>query len=119
MLPTRHRLRRAADFRRVMRGSSPRNGRRAGTSRIVVHRGPMDDGHPSRPVRVGFVVSSAVGNAVMRHRVARQLRAVMSARISALQPGTDLVIRATPAAAGATSAELAADVDRCLRRVLS
>lgn len=43
----------------------------------------------------------------------------MSARISALQPGTDLVIRATPAAAGATSAELAADVDRCLRRVLS
>jgi len=41
----------------------------------------------------------------------------MSARIDTLAPGTDLVIRATPAAAGATSAELGGDVDRCLKRV--
>ncbi|WP_414693631.1 ribonuclease P protein component [Ornithinimicrobium sp.] len=102
-----------------MRGSSPRNGRRAGTPRIVVHRGPMDEAHGDRPARVGFVVSSAVGHAVTRHRVTRQLRALMSARIDRLPSGTDLVVRATPEAANAGSAALSADLDRCLPRVCS
>ena len=79
----------------------------------------MDEAHRSRPVRVGFVVSSAVGNAVTRHRVARQLRALMVSRLHAFAPGTDLVIRATPAAAGASSAELAVDLERTLKRVHS
>ena len=82
-----------------------------------MHRGPMDEAQSDRPARVGFVVSSAVGHAVTRHRVARQLRALMSSRLDCLAPGTDMVIRATPEAAGAGWAALSADLDRCLPRV--
>ncbi|APU18054.1 ribonuclease P protein component [Actinoalloteichus sp. GBA129-24] len=67
--------------------------------------------------RVGFVVSKAVGDAVVRHRVSRRLRHVFRARLAALPPGTDVVVRALPPAAASTSEQLAADVDRALRRL--
>ncbi|MCP2168967.1 ribonuclease P protein component [Goodfellowiella coeruleoviolacea] len=67
--------------------------------------------------RVGFVVSKAVGNAVIRHRVARKLRHLMRDRLDALPPGTRLVVRALPAAATSTSAELGADLDGVFRRL--
>lgn len=68
--------------------------------------------------RVGFVVSKAVGGAVVRTRVKRRLRAVLSDRLASLPPGSLLVVRANPAAAEASSAELARSVDRVLERVL-
>lgn len=68
------------------------------------------------PTRVGFVVSKAVGNAVVRHRVARRLRHVMRARLAVLPAGTLVVVRALPRAASATSDELAKDVDSALRK---
>jgi ribonuclease P protein component len=81
-------------------------------------------GSPSVPTRcgqstarVGFVVSKAVGNAVCRHRVTRRLRHLVRDRIGTLAPGYALVIRALPAAAGATSSELGADLDGALRRL--
>jgi len=67
--------------------------------------------------RVGFVVSKAVGNAVVRHRVARRLRHLAGARLGTLRPGTALVVRALPAAAAATSAELGQDLDAAIRRL--
>ncbi|SDP75921.1 ribonuclease P protein component [Actinopolyspora xinjiangensis] len=67
--------------------------------------------------RVGFVVSKAVGNAVVRHRVARQLRHLMRDRLPALPPGTMVVIRALPPAAAATSAELGRDIDKAARKL--
>lgn len=67
--------------------------------------------------RVGFVVSKAVGNAVVRHRVARQLRHLMRERIPVLSPGTLVVIRALPPAAAATSAELGRDIDKAARKL--
>lgn len=73
---------------------------------------------PTRPPRVGFVVSKAVGNSVVRHRVIRRLRAQVADRLELLPPGTDVVVRAQPAAAVASSAELAADLDRALERVI-
>ncbi|ASO23199.1 ribonuclease P [Actinoalloteichus hoggarensis] len=82
----------------------------------------MAEGQRSTPTRagsarVGFVVSKAVGDAVVRHRVSRRLRHVFRARLAALPPGTDVVVRALPPAAESTSEQLAADVDRALRRL--
>lgn len=104
-----------------------RRRRRAGTDLLVVHAAvpSMDsvdsmasvDPAPTRPPRVGFVVSKAVGNSVVRHRVVRRLRAQVAERLSTLPAGTDLVVRAAPAAATASSVELGADLDRALERV--
>ncbi len=68
--------------------------------------------------RVGFVVSKAVGNAVVRNRVHRRLRAVLASRLPDLPAGSLTVVRALPASATASYAELVADVDGALRRVL-
>jgi ribonuclease P protein component len=71
-----------------------------------------------RPARVGFVVSKAVGNAVTRNRTSRVLRHLVAARLTRIPTGCDLVVRATPAAAGATTPDLATDLDQALDTVL-
>ncbi len=58
-----------------------------------------------------------MGNAVRRHEVSRRLRHLMRERLDRLERGDRLVIRANPASAGRTSAELAADLDRALSRL--
>ena len=70
------------------------------------------------PALVGFVVGRSVGNSVVRHRVQRRLRHLCRDRLTLLPPGSSWVVRALPPAATATSAELAADLDRCLERSL-
>lgn len=116
MLPRRHRLTRPAEFTTVLRGGrDPRTPtRKAGTVVLVVHRRDTQEPHPPR---VGFVVSKAVGNAVVRHRVTRRLRALMAQRLSQLPRGCLLVVRATPAAAHASYTELATELDSALQRV--
>jgi ribonuclease P protein component len=89
-----------------------RRGRRAGRRRLSVHA-LTDDG----TTRAGFVVGRAVGNSVERHRLTRCLRHLVADRLTALPPGTALVVRAHPPAAGASSAELGEDLDGALRRV--
>ncbi len=113
MLPARHRLRRSDDFSATVRG---RGRRRAGGPLLVVHaatRPEPDDG----AVRVGFVVGSTVGGAVVRNRVRRRLRALMAQRLDGIPRGTDLVVRAVPAAAGASFAELSTELTAHLARV--
>jgi len=78
----------------------------------VVHRQESGD---SGPARVGFVVSRAVGNAVVRNRVQRRLRHAVRDELAGLA-GSVLVVRALPAAAQASYAELDADLQRCLTR---
>lgn len=68
-------------------------------------------------VRAGFVVSKAVGNSVVRHRVARRLRHLVADRIPVLSPHSSVVVRALAPAATASSAELARDLDSALRRL--
>jgi ribonuclease P protein component len=68
--------------------------------------------------KVGLVVSRAVGSAVVRNRVKRQLRELMRRRVASLPGGCLLVLRAHPAAAGVRQAELAADLDLVLGRLL-
>lgn len=120
MLPRRHRLTRPDDFRAVLRGGPGRQRLRpSGTELLVVHAATADgDLIPTRPPRVGFVVSKAVGNSVVRHRVVRRLRALVAARAEGLPAGTDLVVRARPAAATATSAQLGVSLDHALGTLL-
>lgn len=77
------------------------------------------DTRTGKPSRVGFVVSKGVGGAVVRNRVKRRLRAHMAARVGGIPAGTDLVIRANPAAAAADFAELGAALDLGLARALA
>jgi ribonuclease P protein component len=79
----------------------------------------VGDAAGSDPARVGFVVSKAVGPAVIRNRVKRRLRHLARESVTDLPDSAVLVVRALPAAATAEYAELAADLERCLERVSS
>jgi ribonuclease P protein component len=92
-----------------------RTGRRAGGDTLVVHLLLLD--RPD-PARIGFVVGRSVGNSVVRHRVQRRLRHLCRERLSAFPTGSEVVVRALPRAAGASYAELGAELDRCLQRSL-
>lgn len=93
-----------------------RAGSRAATRTVVVH---VRRGHPDNPARAGFVVGSAVGGSVVRHRLTRQLRHLMAVHLEDLPTGTDVVVRALPPAAGASAAELAGDLSSSVRRAMS
>ena len=116
MLPQQSRMRRPEDFRRVLR-----TGRRAGGSVVAGHLllvgsdGPVRSGDPAK---VGFIVSRAVGSAVVRNRVKRRLRELMRRRVASLPRGCLLVLRAYPAAAHARQEDLAADLDLVIGRLL-
>lgn len=124
MLPGENRLRRSEDFAWAIR-----RGRRAWRRHLVVHlsrgrpavRGPADTnprGAGQPPVRVGFVVSKAVGNAVVRHRVQRRLRHLMRDRLSLLPTGSLVVVRALPGAGDVPFGQLAQELDAALRRLV-
>jgi len=112
VLAPEHRLTSSEKFRQTVR-----DGRRAGSKTLVVHL--LTAAGDTACSEVGFVVSKAVGNAVVRNRVKRRLRHVTRERLTTLPGSCMLVVRALPAAAVASSSELAADLDRCLLRVQS
>jgi ribonuclease P protein component len=118
VLPTEHRLRRREDF-----ATAVRRGRRAGRPLLVVHlRSGVRDPHAPResvpPTRAGFVVSKAVGTAVVRNKVKRRLRHLMRDRLALLPPGSLVVVRALPGSGDADQAQLARDLDAALQRLL-
>lgn len=81
---------------------------------LVVHLA-TDDADLTGP-RIGLVVSKAVGNAVVRHRVSRRLRHVAHPLIDELSADQRLVIRALPKAADASSARLGDQLSHAVRR---
>jgi ribonuclease P protein component len=109
VLPSAARLTRSSDFELAVR-----RGRRAGRTRLVVH---ACSAGPNGTTRVGFIVGRNVGGAVVRHRVQRRLRHLLRDRLDVLAPATLVVVRALAPAAGASSAELAADLDSALRKL--
>ncbi|MFH9723493.1 ribonuclease P protein component [Streptomyces sp. NPDC017254] len=118
MLPTENRLRRREDF-----ATAVRRGRRAGRPLLVVHlrsgaTNPHAPGESAPPTRAGFVVSKAVGVAVVRNQVKRRLRHLVRDRLTELPPGSLVVVRALPGAGDADHAQLSRDLDAALQRLL-
>jgi ribonuclease P protein component len=83
----------------------------SGEDRPVRKHGTRPTREEKASARVGFIVSKAVGSAVVRHRVTRRLRHLMRDRITALPGGTLVVVRALPPAAVASSHDLGVDLD--------
>ena len=103
-------MRRRTDFTVAVRA-----GRRASTPSLVLHLAgrPGDDS----PARFGLIVSGSVGGSVVRHRVARRLRAACAARTEQFSPGDLVVVRALPAAAGTKPGQLTADLDQAISKI--
>jgi ribonuclease P protein component len=99
------------DFRRVTR-----SGVRVGRPTVVVHARRPPHG---TAVRVGFVVSKQVGNAVTRNRVKRRLRHLAADQLGTTPPGVDLVVRALPRAAKAPASELVGDFSSAWPRAVA
>ena len=55
-------------------------------------------GAGSDSARVGLIVGKSVGNSVVRHRVARRLRAAVAPVVGTLPAGCLVVLRALPGA---------------------
>lgn len=128
-MPARpHRVTRGDDYRRIVR-----EGRRVGGAFCVTHAvlhsaDPLggdvlgDDAVPGpplgeRPARFGFIVSKAVGGAVVRNLVRRRLKAIADRRLADGFTGADVVFRALPASATAGFAELEREVSGSLERI--
>jgi ribonuclease P protein component len=111
MLPAAARMRRSADFAQATRGGS-KAGRPLVSGHLLVRR------DSSERARVGFVVSKAVGSAVVRNTVRRRLRHLARGYLRLLPGGSLLVVRAAPRAATACQADLAADLDLVIGALL-
>jgi ribonuclease P protein component len=85
----RHRLSRSRDFDAVYR-----HGRSISTRFLVLYWFDRD-GETGEP-RLGLAVPKAVGNAVARNRMKRQLRELWRARLERIPAGRDYVLIAKP-----------------------
>ncbi|HYJ50144.1 MAG TPA: ribonuclease P protein component [Microbacterium sp.] len=108
MLARPNRLTRGADYRAVVR-----RGLRCAGAHTVMYVRSSDE---QRPARFGFIVSKQVGSAVVRNTVRRRLKAVCHDELTAVRPGSDVVIRALPSAANAEFSVLHDEVSRCIAR---
>ena len=91
----RHRLSRSRDFDAVYR-----QGRSVSTRLLTLHWFTRED-EPDGVARVGLAVPRAVGAAVARNRLKRQLRAVWAELEGEAPPGRDYVLAARPGLADA------------------
>jgi ribonuclease P protein component len=91
-----------------------RHGVKVGRTHLVVH--VLPDATRAAEPQVGFVVSRAVGSAVVRNLVKRRLRHLMQSHVDQLPAGCRVVVRALPPAGDAPAATLAADLEAALQR---
>jgi ribonuclease P protein component len=112
VLPAESRMRRSAEFEFTVR-----RGSRAGSALLTGYLLVRENGEAQVPL-VGFVVSKAVGNAVVRNKVRRRLRSVMRGYLPTLPGGSLVVVRAHPQAATARQADLAAELDLVMGRLM-
>ena len=106
MLAKANRVTRAADYRRIVR-----TGRRRGGPLVLAY---ARSGDAAAPLRMGVIVAKNVGNAVVRNRVRRRIKAIGWQLAHEVQ-GIDVVVRALPPAADASFADLEREVDVAVR----
>ena len=111
MLPARSRLRDHQLATTVKRGT------RVGRRYLIVHFMAASGSSDEEP-KVAFAVSKSVGGSVVRHRVVRRLRHVVASHLRDLPAGSCVVVRALPAAAAASSADLDRDLSALFSRVV-
>ena len=69
--------------------------------------------------RFGFIVAKTVGNAVMRNRIRRRLKAIAHQLASELPLGTEFVFRALPSAAVASFSDLEAELKHSTAKLVA
>lgn len=104
MLPRQHRLHLSADLRRVNR-----KGRR-----FVVSEAVFTVQKVSSTSKIGVITPGKLGNSVVRHRVARKIRAGAAIFIANNPSGYEIVVRAQ---AGADELTVAKWADLLMRSV--
>ena len=108
----RNRLSRSRDFDAVYR-----HGRSVSTRFLVLYWFPRDDAEEEP--RLGLAVPKAIGGAVVRNRVKRQLREVWRSLLAVVPGGHDYVLIARPGLAEATEARGFGWLEERVREVLS
>jgi ribonuclease P protein component len=109
-----HRITAGEDYRATVR-----RGYRVGGKFSIAHavfcahggHGGHDDS-AAKPARFGYIVSKAVGIAVVRNLVRRRMKAITDEFVREGLGGVDLVFRATAASADASFAELDQEMRR-------
>jgi ribonuclease P protein component len=107
------RLKKRADFLRVAA-----SGRRAVRPGLMLQAAAGPSGIDGTAVRVGFTASRKVGNAVIRNRAKRRLRAAAAEILASDgRPGTDYVLVARAGTGERCYSDLVGDLAGALRQV--
>lgn len=91
-----------------------RHGRRVGGPIVVTHAVLRTQ---SETAKFGYIVSKKVGNAVVRNRVTRRLKAISDEILREGISPIDVVFRAQPAAATASYQQLREEVFRAVAKL--
>lgn len=104
-------LKQRSEFLRV------RGGRRVSMPAFVLEARPRTPAQTAPPgPRFGFTITKKIGGAVVRNRIRRRLRALVSA-LEQAQPDHDYVLIARPGAINRTFQDLKADLEKALERM--
>ena len=104
---------RGEDYRQVVR-----NGTRVGGAYCITYAVRRSGDDTTDPARFGYIISKAVGNAVVRNRTRRRMKFVTDELLRAGVSDVDIVFRALPASANAGFAELQQEMLRSVAKVL-
>lgn len=117
MLVSGNRVRTAADFKKTVR-----RGRRFSSENAVLY---VVDSDSPKGTRFGFIVSKAVGNAVVRNTMRRRLRSIAAESLvehrhgAAHLRGAAVVVRMLPGSTGLSWGALRSEISAQLARALA